>query len=568
MLSELLDGICLEKVPLERLSTLAHAADCLASAASALSEAARAVAESFTSEPELYANNDFMNDTSLTKDLRFGTFKPPTSPLQNPILSNTVPDSAVLTANPRLDHTEENTSENGLIERDLGGRTAGNEKDESDVEASTAKTAAEAIDNFQEPLDIGDANPHEPIPIEVRADPRLDDSGALTEIDQLIDPKQSYRILVESDLEVLLSVCALIGQDQRVICYMPCGIPPLTFYKQLIEGVTGTSVFFSEGISAARRNAAYTESLKNDNSVVLIPDQLSTNVVMEGGNTWVIHVGWPPNLEKYTAEVDNHQARHNVIVASAGNLDLYPSCIPLMDQTQNWPERVDSIADLRNILRQTFEQKLATIADEVKQRVYEDWIQSHGVNGSRYVRSWDSIMLVQNANDYLLHRLKYRHRELELGIPEEILLPEVSQEYVDRNLLESAVQAKVLYLRSEARNHYEGGFPAAAEPRPTNDPEPAVSGFCIDVNWSVGPDVWVTTSPEVSQKTGITRYKLLDQPSSRFYQYTLWFTNNTPNNYVFHDKSGDAYSTSTWFPRNHYVQYNSAHPAIIRITGW
>ncbi|CUA67194.1 Target of rapamycin homolog [Rhizoctonia solani] len=459
--TDILSNACLGNIRVEQLSTLAHAADCLATAAGALSEAARAVAESFTSEPLSEAELEDSEDTTIIKNSISQDSELPTEPPLNLILLNPVPKSPTITNDSGLDQGNEEKIqpiENLLLDDQI----TGNQYDEPecstpqqvikldkdiDISARIAEAMGGHTEDFQEISDVGDVNPYEEIlPDSGRVD--SDNSVASTEAEQLIDPEQSYRILLEDEFQVLLSLCALIGKDQRVICYMPCGTPPLTFYKQLIESVTGTPAFVPERMSAAKRDAAYKTKLENNNSVVLVPGTLSLNVVMEGSNTWVIHVGWPPNREK-CSQVKSHKAAHNIIIASTGNLDLYPSRTPLMTQTQTWPKSGGFTASV-DALRQTFELKLSTIPDDVKEKVYPDWIQSHGVYGPRYVKTWNSTVLVQQANHFLLHILKYRHKSLASGTPEERLLPEVSPGFVGQNLLESAVQAGVLRVKHDS----------------------------------------------------------------------------------------------------------------------
>ncbi|CAE6540610.1 unnamed protein product, partial [Rhizoctonia solani] len=417
---------------------------------------------SFTSEPVLDSQKDSSGDAATEKDSISEDSEYSTAPPLNLILLNPVPDSKVPPTESEVDQTEETRDRTRLIEESLlDNPITETENDESavavdeDAEARIDVALVEPTEDLQEPLDIMDTNQHqfEELPVEIGGvDTEPDSAGTTTVVEQPVDPKQSYRILVENESELLLSVCTLIGKEQRVICYMPCGTTPLAFYKQLIENVTGVSVFFAERMGVARRDAAYKKYLDNDNSVVLIPGTLLPNIVMEGGNTWVIHVGWPPNREKYVSQIKNHQAKNNVIVACADDLDFYPSGAPLMDQTHSWPKLGDAFTDSVNALRQSFEQKLTDIPDEAKAKVYADWIQSHGVYGPRYVKTWDSTVLVQRANFYLVHILKYRQESFDYV--EEGILPEVSSGFVGQNLLESAVQAGVLHVKHDSSiNH-------------------------------------------------------------------------------------------------------------------
>ncbi|KDN40308.1 hypothetical protein RSAG8_08218, partial [Rhizoctonia solani AG-8 WAC10335] len=253
MLPGLLDKLFLGDIRVEQLSSLAHAADCLAIAAGALSEAARAVAGSCTSEP-----------------------------VSNPKKDNSeAPDPITLPTESGINQINENAGETGLVEKNLpDDQIAGTDNNEPAIEVGkdvVVNTGVALVEpDLQEPLDIVEANPHEELPVGAGgADPGPGNSSTTAETEQLVGSGQSYRILVENEFEVLLSVCALIGKDQRVICYMPCGPSPLAFYKQLIESVTGIPVLFPERMGSAKRDAAYKKFLENDNSVVLIPGTLS-----------------------------------------------------------------------------------------------------------------------------------------------------------------------------------------------------------------------------------------------------------------------------------------------------
>ncbi|CUA71106.1 RNA1 polyprotein [Rhizoctonia solani] len=460
--TDILNNACLGNIRVEQLSTLAHAADCLATAAGALSEAARAVAGSFTSEPLSEAELEDSEDTTAIKNLVSKDSELSAEPPLNLILLNPVPDPIAITGNSELEQVggEQAKLIEELLLEDSTSRSENNEQEVNELDKDedssfcTAEVLDEQMEDFYKSSETGDVNSHEELASEIgKADP--DDSVTLSEAEQPIDsenlihPEKSYRILVEDEFDVLLSVCALIGKDQRVICYMPCGTSPLTFYKQLIESVTGTYAFFPERTGAAKRDAAYKKSLESNNSVALVPGTLALNVELEGSNTWVIHVGWPPNREKYATQIKSHQAAHNVIIAFTGDLELYPSRTPLMAQTQTWPKYAE-LTTSANDLRQTYELELAAIRDDVKEKIYADWIQSHGVYGPRYVKTWDATALVRQANHHLLHVLKYQHKSLESGTPEESLLPEVSPGFVGQNLLESAVQSGVLHAKHDS----------------------------------------------------------------------------------------------------------------------
>ncbi|KAF8716093.1 hypothetical protein RHS02_09952, partial [Rhizoctonia solani] len=482
----------------ERLSSLAHAAECLATAATTLSDAARAAAESLAIEPISIGISDSVG-APITHDLtnEAPAFPPLSSILLHPVSEPDVtPDepgkgnaqicehaggkdiSEVSIEGQRIplrmylegqqeeDVIEDDSERNNINRHDveeerwLVNYNIKNElvplaqtseqssypaRETEEMSSINIEVAREVMtENLPADSDLNDAISLEKAPsVAAMVDSTLGESANIRGMEQVIDPKQSYRILVENELDVLLTVCALIGQNQRVICYMPSGTPPLSFYKPLIEAVTGAVAYFPERMSPTRRDAAYKRTLEASNSVALVPGTLLPDILMEGENTWVIYVGWPPSHEKYLSRFKKHRAQNNVIVAYSGDLELYTLSPSLMDITQIWPGR-DSLDASIDKLRHVFDDSLAKISDELKEKVYADWIQTHGVYGPRYVKAWDPIKLVEQANRYLVHILLYRYKDLVSNNLESKILPRVSWGFVTQNLLEPAYEAGVL----------------------------------------------------------------------------------------------------------------------------
>ncbi|ELU39572.1 hypothetical protein AG1IA_06398 [Rhizoctonia solani AG-1 IA] len=523
MLSTLLDNVCLGDLRAERLSSLVHAAECLATAATTLSDAARAAAESLAIEPISIGISDSVG-APITHDLtnEAPAFPPLSSILLHPVSEPDVtpdePDkgnaqicehaggedilskdiSEVSIEGQRIplrmypegqqeeDVIEDDSERNNINRHDVEEERwlvnyniknelvplAQNSEQSSYPARETEEMSSINIEIAREVMtetlpadsDLNDAISLEKAPsVAAMVDSTLGESANIRGMEQVIDPKQSYRILVENELDVLLTVCALIGQNQRVICYMPSGTPPLSFYKSLIEAVTGAVAYFPERMSPTRRDAAYKRTLEASNSVALVPGTLLPDILMEGENTWVIYVGWPPSHEKCEPQnttphfaslisftdlsrFKKHRAQNNVIVAYSGDLELYTLSPSLMDITQIWPGR-DSLDASIDKLRHVFDDSLAKISDELKEKVYADWIQTHGVYGPRYVKAWDPIKLVEQANRYLVHILLYRYKDLVSNNLESKILPRVSWGFVTQNLLEPAYEAGVLQVK-------------------------------------------------------------------------------------------------------------------------
>ncbi|KAK0515735.1 hypothetical protein JMJ35_001769 [Cladonia borealis] len=100
--------------------------------------------------------------------------------------------------------------------------------------------------------------------------------------------------------------------------------------------------------------------------------------------------------------------------------------------------------------------------------------------------------------------------------------------------------------------------------------------FSIDVYWPVTKD-WVDTTEEVKKVAAITRYKLIrhppppppppEKPPPYSPEYTLWFTNTEHYHYYFTDETNDTYDNNTFVNHDHWIQYDSQKPTIVKITG-
>ncbi|CUA71107.1 Lysosomal-trafficking regulator [Rhizoctonia solani] len=226
----------------------------------------------------------------------------------------------------------------------------------------------------------------------------------------------SYRLLVDSETDVLLFVCALIDKRHKTICYMPCGNVPLKAYKLLIESVTESPVHMLS--TTSKWDLGYTDFLKSHGSVLLVPETLLPQLEMDE-NSWVIHVGWPASEER---------------------------CSNIMRQTQPWPLDNASFRASVSILRPLYEIILSEISLEMKAQVYLDWIQLHGIHGSRRVEMWSPSVLVQHANDYILKVWQWSGEHTG---GDDIPLPEVSRGFVTQNSLQQPVLEELLRVEDD-----------------------------------------------------------------------------------------------------------------------
>ncbi|KAG8697269.1 hypothetical protein FRC11_000139, partial [Ceratobasidium sp. 423] len=272
-----------------------------------------------------------------------------------------------------------------------------------------------------------------------------------------------YRLLVDSEVDVLLFVCALIDKRQKVVCYMPCGIPALKTYKQLMENVTEIPIHILNSSTSLIRDPACSNFLESHGSVLLVPETLSPQFEIEGGNSWVIHIGWPTSEAQYTSQRETHRAQNNILVAYAGDQSLYPSGDSIVGLTEPWPKDGASFRASVSILRPLYEVMLSEISLEMKSRVYQDWIQMHGIHGPRHVEAWAPSTVVQRANAYLLKVLRWSGEHTG---GDNIPLPEVSREFVSQHGLESAVLEGILQVESLEPE------PPAPSPSPVPRPDP------------------------------------------------------------------------------------------------
>jgi hypothetical protein len=86
----------------------------------------------------------------------------------------------------------------------------------------------------------------------------------------------------------------------------------------------------------------------------------------------------------------------------------------------------------------------------------------------------------------------------------------------------------------------------------------------VDVDWKVGTSG--NPSQDVQDATGIRWYSLQKISTLfRLYDYELDITTSKAYNYLFRDESQDEYSLNCYVTGNHYVQYNSDQPNIVKI---
>ncbi|CAE6415337.1 unnamed protein product [Rhizoctonia solani] len=401
-----MERLCSGNVRTNRLSALAQAADSLAKAAATLSEAARAAAETLSSELL-----EISSILSLVPEEKNGW----------------VPND-----NEREVDECTNPDDSDYYLSDDGG--------EEPFRSSQAQSTLNNIHHdVVEPCSAG------PMTIDqLRFDSTRPPPAApvTTEVETIAG--LAYRILVDTEADVLLFVCALIQKRQKVICYMNCSIPTFHMYKKFISDVTAVNVYTITKITTSEITEVGRKFLEADRSILLLPETTTPSIEIDEIDSWVIHVGWPSDEQRYGEQRLIHQAQNSIIVACSEDEELYPAAAAVVWQSQPWPGDVDSFRMLVALLRPVFDHKLASIPEEMKAKVYPDWISCHGPRGHRHVQSWDAVTLVKRANLFLLDVLKYK---TPTGSDPQASLPEVSEGFMAHNGLELAMKEGVLRVK-------------------------------------------------------------------------------------------------------------------------
>ena len=144
----------------------------------------------------------------------------------------------------------------------------------------------------------------------------------------------------------------------------------------------------------------------------------------------------------------------------------------------------------------------------------------------------------------------------------------MSQPATSQNDVPDIDNIKWVEHKTKSGDTYRVGTKATAtkQGQEENDIPESKHDFDIAVNWPVGNSDWKQPTADVQSTAAITGYKLYFQEKSAF-SYILYFSNTEHYDYIFFDKTGDSYECDTYVNDDHYVQYNSSNPDIVRITG-
>ncbi|CAE6519670.1 unnamed protein product [Rhizoctonia solani] len=262
------------------------------------------------------------------------------------------------------------------------------------------------------------------------------------------NPVRPYHILVDYETDVLAYACALMQNSNKTICYTQHSVSALPLYETLFRAVNPKSVYTIENTTQEELDRAYSSFFSADNSVLLLPETIYSNIELPGSGSWVIHVGWPVDMLNYIQHIQGHKAFNNVFIAHSDDSRNRDSVADLMRQSSPWPGNLDPIREAASVLRPTLKQSLLEAPIELKENAYLDYIACHGPHGHRNC-SWEAKLLAYHANLYLLDVLQYMNPEND-GTEEiemMLLLPEISPEFVTRHGLEQAVRDGVIRIK-------------------------------------------------------------------------------------------------------------------------
>jgi hypothetical protein len=131
-----------------------------------------------------------------------------------------------------------------------------------------------------------------------------------------------YSVLVDTEGDVLPVVCSIIKKYNRVVCYMGCGLPAVSMYKDLvspppnkatlnmyltvsllsqIQSLTATTVHTITKSTPAELIRVGAELLKNESSILLLPETVFPDIKFDASSSsCVIHMDWPSDAAQCT----------------------------------------------------------------------------------------------------------------------------------------------------------------------------------------------------------------------------------------------------------------------------
>ncbi|KAG8737935.1 hypothetical protein FRC12_016968 [Ceratobasidium sp. 428] len=226
---------------------------------------------------------------------------------------------------------------------------------------------------------------------------------------------------------------------------MPFGLAVISNFKQLVESATKTTVYTLKKSSTKYLNPVFTEFARQEAAVLLLPETVSpSDRLRTSPGLCVVHLGWPSDGARYRRQIDLHQAHTNILIAFTEDSDLYPGESEILLETTSWPRPMKIAGELRLL----FDEQMSQIPNNKKENIYVEWITWHGLQGPRYVKTWDATTLVHRANLYLLDVIQYKNLDTDSVTAElQVSLPRVSPRFVAHHKLESAVEDGVLHVQ-------------------------------------------------------------------------------------------------------------------------
>ncbi|CAE6486008.1 unnamed protein product [Rhizoctonia solani] len=280
-------------------------------------------------------------------------------------------------------------------------------------------------------------------------------------------------LLVDLETDIIPTVCVLTQRFPKVICYMQYALPSIMTYHKIIKHITESTVYAITRPSISQSDNTWGAFNRQERVIILLPETLSSNTPLRAvGDVCVIHVGWPSSAQRYRSQLALHDAPCSVLIACLQDKETFSSCGELISETSPWPlEDKKSLGNEVSRLFPKFEAALSGIPREIKEKIYQDWIEAHGPRGQRYVSTWDAVALVNRANLYISDVLGYNGSTTDWSLPR---FPPVPPAFVSRNGLGAAVDNGVLFLaETDAGLNHPMDHPKDVSPmnKPTSVPE-------------------------------------------------------------------------------------------------
>ncbi|QRW18549.1 hypothetical protein RhiXN_03473 [Rhizoctonia solani] len=289
---------------------LSHATECLAKAATALSEAAEAVAaaakslisdnDNVLSTPRFHEGMENNNGINAIVDYESDSGSSPVmEPLPMPV----------------------NDTNNAHWTQDYGQTIVG----PSDQKPSSGRPTTQEIQNHKGPTDIAAQR--------IVAEERPGSSITTLPLPAMYQSVNTDK----NEPDVLLAVCALVHLGGKFICYLRSSVRSLPMYKTILS-TAGVPVHIAKSFSSEDLEHTVKSFENEPNSVLLLPARYPQKIMINKTDYQILHVGWPSDELLYKQQINDHQAKNNVLVTYSGDRDVYLSSDGILMDSQPWSQ--------------------------------------------------------------------------------------------------------------------------------------------------------------------------------------------------------------------------------------